>query len=114
MTNASPLDGRRPGAILSRLLVVMFDLAQGSEDSQTVSLGLDLQGGAHLLRAVDRDDLAQARLQELRETLVAASWGRTGRSMSSRGATDHCARIFASCTADVTPSISRVFAMSPT
>ncbi|MBS0125028.1 protein translocase subunit SecD [Thetidibacter halocola] len=39
--------------------------------SQTVSLGLDLQGGAHLLLAVDRDDLAQARLQELRETLVA-------------------------------------------
>jgi SecD/SecF fusion protein len=29
--------------------------------SQTVSLGLDLQGGAHLLLAVDRDDLAQAR-----------------------------------------------------
>ncbi|WP_322892333.1 MULTISPECIES: protein translocase subunit SecD [unclassified Yoonia] len=39
--------------------------------SQTVSLGLDLQGGAHLLLAVDRDDLAQARLQDLRETLVA-------------------------------------------
>lgn len=39
--------------------------------NQTVSLGLDLQGGAHLLLAVDRDDLAQARLQDLRETLVA-------------------------------------------
>ncbi len=39
--------------------------------SQTVSLGLDLQGGAHLLLAVDRDDLAGSRLQELRETLVA-------------------------------------------
>lgn len=39
--------------------------------SQTVSLGLDLQGGAHLLLAVDRDDLAEARLQWLRETLVA-------------------------------------------
>lgn len=39
--------------------------------SQTVSLGLDLQGGAHLLLAVDREDLAEARLQELRETLVA-------------------------------------------
>lgn len=39
--------------------------------SQTVSLGLDLQGGAHLLLAVDRDDLAQARLQDLRETLAA-------------------------------------------
>ena len=26
--------------------------------SQTVSLGLDLQGGAHLLLAVDREDLA--------------------------------------------------------
>jgi SecD/SecF fusion protein len=38
--------------------------------SQTVSLGLDLQGGAHLLLAVDREDLAQSRLQELRETLV--------------------------------------------
>jgi len=38
--------------------------------SQTVSLGLDLQGGAHLLLAVDRDDLAEARLQALRETLV--------------------------------------------
>jgi SecD/SecF fusion protein len=40
--------------------------------SQTVSLGLDLQGGAHLLLAVDRDDLAQARLQDLRDTLDAA------------------------------------------
>lgn len=39
--------------------------------SQTVSLGLDLQGGAHLLLAVDRDDLAGSRLQDLRETLVA-------------------------------------------
>jgi len=39
--------------------------------SQTVSLGLDLQGGAHLLLAVDRDDLAESRLQELRETLAA-------------------------------------------
>jgi len=39
--------------------------------SQTVSLGLDLQGGAHLLLAVDREDLAQSRLQALRETLVA-------------------------------------------
>jgi SecD/SecF fusion protein len=39
--------------------------------SQTVSLGLDLQGGAHLLLAVDRDDLAEARLQDLRETLSA-------------------------------------------
>ncbi|SEM09470.1 protein translocase subunit secF /protein translocase subunit secD [Roseovarius azorensis] len=38
---------------------------------QTVSLGLDLQGGAHLLLAVNRDDLAQARLQALHETLVA-------------------------------------------
>ncbi len=40
--------------------------------NQTVSLGLDLQGGAHLLLAVDRDDLAAARLQDLRETLVSA------------------------------------------
>src|SRR5690606_26111258 len=39
--------------------------------SQTVSLGLDLQGGAHLLLAVDRDAFAQMRLQELRETLTA-------------------------------------------
>ena len=39
--------------------------------SQTVSLGLDLQGGAHLLLVVDRDDLAQSRLQDLRETLAA-------------------------------------------
>ena len=39
--------------------------------SQTVSLGLDLQGGAHLLLAVDREDLAQSRLQELRATLAA-------------------------------------------
>jgi len=38
--------------------------------SQTVSLGLDLQGGAHLLLAVDRDDLAEAQMQALRETLV--------------------------------------------
>ena len=38
--------------------------------SQTVSLGLDLQGGAHLLLAVDRDDLAQARLEDLRTALV--------------------------------------------
>ncbi len=38
---------------------------------QTVSLGLDLQGGAHLLLAVDREDLAQSRLQEMRETLAA-------------------------------------------
>ncbi len=39
--------------------------------SQTVSLGLDLQGGAHLLLAVDRDDLDEARLQDLRDTLIA-------------------------------------------
>ncbi|MDO5758628.1 MAG: protein translocase subunit SecD [Rhodobacterales bacterium] len=39
--------------------------------SQTVSLGLDLQGGAHLLLAVDRADLAQSRLNELRQTLIA-------------------------------------------
>lgn len=39
--------------------------------SQTVSLGLDLQGGAHLLLAVDRDDLAGSRLQDLRDTLAA-------------------------------------------
>lgn len=39
--------------------------------SQTVSLGLDLQGGAHLLLAVDREDLAESRLQELRGTLAA-------------------------------------------
>ena len=38
--------------------------------SQSVSLGLDLQGGAHLLLAVDRADLATARLQELRQILV--------------------------------------------
>lgn len=39
--------------------------------SQTVSLGLDLQGGAHLLLAVDRDDLALSRLQDLRDSLAA-------------------------------------------
>src|SRR5690554_1622044 len=39
--------------------------------SQTVSLGLDLQGGAHLLLAVDRDDLAASRLQDLRDRLAA-------------------------------------------
>ena len=38
--------------------------------SQTVSLGLDLQGGSHLLLAVDRDDLAETRLDELRQTLI--------------------------------------------
>ncbi len=38
---------------------------------QTVPLGLDLQGGAHLLLAVDRDDLGQARLRELHDTLTA-------------------------------------------
>ncbi|WP_138935052.1 protein translocase subunit SecD [Roseovarius arcticus] len=38
--------------------------------SQMVSLGLDLQGGAHLLLAVDRADLATLRLQELRQILV--------------------------------------------
>lgn len=38
--------------------------------SQTVSLGLDLQGGAHLLLAVDRDALAGSRLQDLRDTLA--------------------------------------------
>ena len=50
--------------------------------SQTVSLGLDLQGGAHLLLAVDRDDLAQARLQDLRETLVAEMQAQ-GQSLSA-------------------------------
>lgn len=39
--------------------------------SQTVSLGLDLQGGAHLMLAVNRDDLAKAQLQDLRDTLAA-------------------------------------------
>ncbi|MEH6834614.1 MULTISPECIES: protein translocase subunit SecD [Falsihalocynthiibacter] len=38
--------------------------------SQTVSLGLDLQGGAHLLLAINRADLATARLEELRQILV--------------------------------------------
>lgn len=42
----------------------------GWATNQTVSLGLDLQGGAHLLLAVNRDDLAEAQLQDLRETLV--------------------------------------------
>ncbi|KEJ94849.1 protein translocase subunit secF /protein translocase subunit secD [Pseudosulfitobacter pseudonitzschiae] len=37
---------------------------------QTVSLGLDLQGGAHLLLAVDRDDLTAARVQDLRQMLA--------------------------------------------
>ena len=48
------------------------DTLPGWATSQTVPLGLDLQGGAHLLLAVDREDLAQARLQDLRENLVAA------------------------------------------
>jgi len=38
---------------------------------QTVSLGLDLRGGAHLLLAVNREDLAAARLQELRQSVLA-------------------------------------------
>lgn len=38
--------------------------------SQTVSLGLDLQGGAHLLLAVDREDLVETRLQDLRSMLT--------------------------------------------
>ncbi len=38
--------------------------------SETVSLGLDLQGGAHLLLAVNRNDLAASRVQELRQTLA--------------------------------------------
>jgi SecD/SecF fusion protein len=38
--------------------------------SQTVPLGLDLQGGAHMLLAIDRGNLANARLQELRQILV--------------------------------------------
>lgn len=38
--------------------------------SQTVTLGLDLQGGAHLLLAVDREDLALSRLKELRSSLA--------------------------------------------
>ena len=39
--------------------------------SHTVSLGLDLQGGAHLLLAVDRDDLIKTRADELRQALIA-------------------------------------------
>lgn len=39
--------------------------------SQTVSLGLNHQGGAHLLLAVDREDFGQTRLENLRETLAA-------------------------------------------
>lgn len=35
-------------------------------NAQTVSLGLDLQGGAHLLLAVDRNALAEARRADLR------------------------------------------------
>lgn len=38
--------------------------------NQTVSLGLDLQGGAHLLLAVDRDDLTKTRLDDLRQALI--------------------------------------------
>lgn len=37
---------------------------------QTVPLGLDLQGGAHLLLAVDRADLAATRVQEVRQILI--------------------------------------------
>lgn len=56
-------------------------------NSQTVSLGLDLQGGAHLLLAVDRDDLAQSRLQGLRETLTAEMRARNmnPRTISTEG-----------------------------
>lgn len=43
----------------------------GWATGQTVSLGLDLQGGAHLLLAVNREDLARSRLQDLRQTLIA-------------------------------------------
>ena len=39
---------------------------------ETVALGLDLQGGAHLLLAVNRADLAASRLQDLRETFAGA------------------------------------------
>ncbi len=38
---------------------------------RTVALGLDLQGGAHMLMAVNRDDLAVDRLQDTRETVLA-------------------------------------------
>ncbi len=44
---------------------------------QTVSLGLDLQGGAHLLLAVDRDALADARRADIR-ALVQASLREAG------------------------------------
>ncbi|MGB5864396.1 MAG: protein translocase subunit SecD [Sulfitobacter sp.] len=38
---------------------------------EAVSLGLDLQGGAHLLLAVNREDLTASRMQDLREVVVA-------------------------------------------
>ncbi|MDX5413546.1 MAG: protein translocase subunit SecD, partial [Rhodobacterales bacterium] len=40
--------------------------------AQTVSLGLDLQGGAHLLLAVDRPALAEARRDDLRALVAEA------------------------------------------
>jgi SecD/SecF fusion protein len=43
----------------------------GWASAHTVPLGLDLQGGAHLLLAVNREDLATRRLQELRDSLAA-------------------------------------------
>lgn len=56
-----------PNFLPQNLRQTLPDWATG----QTVSLGLDLQGGAHLLLAVNRDDLAQSRLQDLRQSLIA-------------------------------------------
>ncbi|KIN73506.1 protein translocase subunit SecD [Sulfitobacter guttiformis] len=38
---------------------------------EVVSLGLDLRGGAHLLLAVNQEDLSASRMQDMRETIVA-------------------------------------------
>ena len=59
------------GTILALPNVANMSGAPGWMPKKGVNLGLDLQGGAHLLLAVDREDLAQSRLQALRETLVA-------------------------------------------
>jgi SecD/SecF fusion protein len=98
----------------------MRDMLPPWATGRTVSLGLDLQGGAHLLLAVDRADLAAARLQELRQLLVAemralnlnpATIRADGTSVSAPANQALLAALQAAASAAARPGIQRDFAI---
>ena len=66
----------------------VLDLLPGWVPKKTMTLGLDLQGGSHILLQVDRQDLIDERLQatrdDIRTMLRDAKIGYTGLSGTGR------------------------------